>query len=113
MRVTFSVIILALLGFAISDAIDNSLDAFLQGLPPSRFNISQLLASSNDINDISNTQQAWSDDVIPTPANDYLWCKAVSKGTTLLNAMSYSDIDAGRVFMPPRHSARSLWSLGK
>ncbi|CAO2650677.1 Nn.00g019690.m01.CDS01 [Neocucurbitaria sp. VM-36] len=111
MRITLYVIHLALPGFALSDAFNVSLDVFLRDLPPSRFNFSQLLPGSTNIQAVPDAQQAWSDDVIPTPASDYLWCKAVSKGTTFLNAMSYSDIDAGQVFMPPRPSARSLWSL--
>ncbi|KAF1944534.1 hypothetical protein EJ02DRAFT_510192 [Clathrospora elynae] len=47
----------------------------------------------------------------PVPDSKTLWCKAVSKGTTFLNAMSYSNFDAGQAFIPPIMSARSQWGL--
>ncbi|KAF1841088.1 uncharacterized protein K460DRAFT_410480 [Cucurbitaria berberidis CBS 394.84] len=111
MQVTALIGLLVLLGFALSNSDDNSLDTFLRDLPPSSFNLSRLIHGSTKLEDFSNPQKAWPEDEVPTPANEQLWCKSVAKGTTLLDAMSYSDADAGRVFSPPRPSARSLWSL--
>ena len=113
MQITFSTVLLFVLSFALSEAVDSSLGAFLRDLPPSNFNFSHLLPEPENLEDVPNPPQAWFDDKPPAPANEYLWCKAVDKGTTLLDAMSYSDADAGQTFVPPRHSAQSLWSLGK
>jgi hypothetical protein len=105
----FAILCFALCNAAI--ASHDSLDGFLRDLPSPAFNISQILPISKDDDSIiSRPRKAWNGDT-PEPASDALWCKAVAKGTTLLNAMSYSDSDAGRTFTPPLKSAQSFWSL--
>lgn len=100
MQVTFSTVLPLLLSFALGEAIHNS---------RSSPNLSQLLTHSGNL---KRSPQPWYKDTAPVAANEYLWGKAVEKGTTLLEAMSYSDADAGQTFVPPRYSAESLWSLG-
>jgi hypothetical protein len=114
MHYTKLISFLATLGVALCNsaiASHDSLDDFLRDLPVSALNISQILPiAKNDDSIISGPRKAWNGDT-PEPASDALWCKAVAKGTTLLNAMSYSDSDAGRTFTPPLKSAQSFWTL--
>lgn len=89
-----------------------SLDDFLRDLPTPDYNVSQLLGNSTAFEDKTDTQFGWTGNP-PLPASDELWCKSVSKGTTLMNAMTYTDEDAGQIFSPPRDTARSDYNFGK
>lgn len=89
-----------------------SLEDFLRDLPTPDYNVSQLLENSTAFQDNADPQLGWTGNP-PLPANEELWCKSVSKGTTLMNAMTYTDEDAGQTFSPPRDTARSDYNYGK
>lgn len=109
------IICLACLSFALCSARDIyvPLDDFLRDLPAPEYNISDFMQDPLAFRDSADLQSAWPDGEVPPPASEELWCKSVAKGTTLLNAMSYSDADAGRTFRPPRASAQSDFDFGK
>lgn len=101
----------AVLHLALGDADSQSLDAFLRSLEPASYNVSQTLANSTYTEtEAIGPHKAWYANS-PPPASDELWCKAVTKGTTLFNAMSYTDADAGAQYSPPRTTAESPWKL--
>lgn len=112
MLLAFLALDFVLLGFTLSNTSEMSLDIFRRGVPSPQFNISRLTPLLERPGHHVDPQYGWPEGVILESADEDLWCKAVAKGVTLLEAMSYSDADAGKTFMPPRHSARSLWSLG-
>src|SRR5688572_14497016 len=73
-------------------------DAFLRDLPTSNniLNMSQILQGAKGFGDdpYSGVQFAWPRNGVVEPASDEVWCKVVSKGTTLLNSMLLSDANA-------------------
>ncbi|KAH7388663.1 hypothetical protein BKA66DRAFT_440340 [Pyrenochaeta sp. MPI-SDFR-AT-0127] len=112
MQVVILLALFAILTTIFSESVDSPLDVFLRGLPQTNGSFSQLHSGSTQSEKgFSGPHTGWFEDKPPQPANEELWCKSVAKGTMLLNAMSYSDADAGQLFMPPRDSARSYWEL--
>ncbi|KAF2856443.1 hypothetical protein T440DRAFT_550791 [Plenodomus tracheiphilus IPT5] len=102
----FTFAILAVL--ALGDTSTNSLNELLMNLQSSNLSVSNVIPRDEPGN---NVHIAWAPGKLPEPASEALWCKSISKGTTLLNAMSYTDADAGKTFNPPRPFARSFWDL--
>lgn len=96
--------------FTLGDAGSQSLDAFLERLPKSNLSLADIISLDLSREDV---KVAWAPGNLPALASDELWCKSVAKGTTLLEAMSYNDADAGKMFQPHRPFAGSLWDLSK
>ncbi|CBX92908.1 predicted protein [Plenodomus lingam JN3] len=94
--------------FTLDDAGSQSLDAFLERLPKSNLSLADIISLNLSREDV---KVAWAPGNLPALASDELWCKSVARGTTLLEAMSYNDADAGKMFQPHRPFAGSLWGL--
>lgn len=84
-----------------------SVDALLKDHPFSPLHLSNKLTNASSGFDFN---AAWEPGPV-IPASDELWCKSVSKGSTLLEAMAKNDEDAGRTFNPPRAHAKSDWDM--
>lgn len=100
---------------AIADARSiptSAIDALLDNLPASNrtLNVTRIIEGLKGLSaePDDGVQFAWPKEGVE-PASDELWCKAVSKGTTLLHSMLLSDENAGKLFDPPLSSAHSSW----